>query len=91
MPILKIADVEFDLYCECGAKLECEVLPPGRRPGGVFCENQQIEIHRCPDCLKKAQAEAAKIGYITGHDDTVESRYGDPDETADDICRELEE
>ncbi len=35
--------------------------------------------------------EAARIGYIAGHNDTVESRYGDPDEVAADICGDLDD
>ena len=40
--------------------------------------------------LKAARVEAARIGYMAGHDDTVESRYGDPQETAEDICEEMD-
>ena len=34
---------------------------------------------------------AARLGYMAGHDDTVESCYGDPDEVAKDLCLELDE
>lgn len=34
--------------------------------------------------------EAARLGYCSGHDDTVEGRYSDPSEVARDIVDELE-
>ena len=34
--------------------------------------------------------EAARLGYITGHHDTVESMYADPTETAADIVADME-
>jgi hypothetical protein len=45
----------------------------------------------CPKCEEVAGSlrEAAKVGYMQGHNDTVESQYGDPDEVAADICKEL--
>lgn len=35
--------------------------------------------------------EAAKTGYMAGHHDTVESQYGDPQEMAEDLCREMDD
>ncbi len=57
MPILKVRAVEFDLYCECGKELECEVKSPGRWRGKSFFESQKIEAHPCPDYLEKAKVE----------------------------------
>lgn len=41
--------------------------------------------------LRRSRIEAVRIGYIAGHNDTVESRYADPEEVAQDICQELDE
>ncbi len=38
--------------------------------------------------LRADRVEAARLGYMAGHDDTVEGRYGDPLEVAVDLCAE---
>ncbi len=51
------------------------------------CERLREEIAQ----LKLDRVEVGRLCYLAGHDDTVESRFGDALETAQDICLDLED
>lgn len=52
----------------------------------LIAENKELKT-----MLNERRIEAARLGYMAGHDDTVESRYGDPDEVARDLCQDLDD
>jgi len=51
----------------------------------AFRDRESGEVER----LRGMMVEAARLAYLEGHNDTVESRFGDPLETAVDLIADL--
>ena len=68
---------------------------PGQHTNGrCRCSEQNMRqalrlLHAERDRLRAALVDAAIAGYTQGHNDTVESQYGDPEDVAKEICEGL--
>ncbi len=86
---------------ECGSRLlleEGSVTYPGvcfrtYLCGAVYHDGDRRKTTEvCSEIarLRAERVDAARSGYLAGHNDTVEGQYGDPGDIAEEICEEID-
>ena len=66
-------------------KAHAKAMADSAELANVHAEKFQDEVER----LRGMMVEAARLAYLEGHNDTVESRFGDPLEAAVDLIADL--